>query len=105
LTATAEDDRSGIKEIKLPNGSTTSNSTAEIYCQGPTEAILLEVHDRAGNITKKTVSVNNIFDFIISHPVNIRVGGSKRLGITAMCAGYPCGDITKERIVYPVIKM
>lgn len=95
LTATAEDDRSGIKEIKLPNGSTTSNSTAE-YIVRANGSYTFEVHDRAGNITKKTVSVNNIFDSIISHPVNIRVGGSKRLSITAMCAGHPCGDITKE---------
>ncbi len=95
LTATATDNRSGIKEIKLPNGSTTSNSTAE-YIVRDNGSYTFEAHDRAGNITKKTVSVNNIFDSIISHPVNIRVGGSKRLSITAMCAGHPCGDITKE---------
>jgi hypothetical protein len=95
LTVTATDNRSGIKEIKLPNGSTTSNSTAE-YIVRANGSYTFEVHDRAGNITKKTVSVNNIFDSTISHPVNIRVGGSKRLSIIAMCAGHPCGDITKE---------
>lgn len=59
LTAIASDNRSGVKEVKLPNGSTTSNTivTFNVRVNGD---YTFQVTDLAGNVTVKTFKVSNI---------------------------------------------
>lgn len=59
LTVIASDDRSGVKQVKLPNGSTTSstNITFNVRTNGD---YTFEVTDIAGNVTRKTFKVSNI---------------------------------------------
>lgn len=59
LTVTATDNRSGIKELKLPNGSTTSNTSA-VFNVRVNGDYVFEATDVAGNITRKTFRVSNI---------------------------------------------
>jgi hypothetical protein len=109
LTATAEDDRSGIDRIVLPNNSTVAgngNNRIEVpYNVIANGSYTFKVYDRAGNYAEKKVTVNNILDLIVAYfdsnpavsfPVSIRTGGTSQLIITAFYAGCPCGDITKE---------
>lgn len=55
----AADSQSGVKEIILPNGSTTSslNATYNVRSNG---TYTFKVKDNAGNTTTKTITVNNL---------------------------------------------
>lgn len=59
LNISVSDDRSGVKEVILPNGSKTSqhNLTYNIRANG---SYTFQVVDLAGNVTTKTVIISNI---------------------------------------------
>lgn len=61
LNLSVSDDRSGVKEVVLPNGSKTSqeNLTYTVKANG---TYSFSATDQAGNVTTKTVTISNIDD-------------------------------------------
>ena len=59
LTATATDSQSGVKRIKLPNGTYVSSSTAT-YTATKNGSYKFDFEDKFGNISSKTYDVTNI---------------------------------------------
>ena len=59
VNITASDATSGVKRIKLPNGNYITNSNSTYTISGDGE-YTFECEDVAGNITTKTITINNI---------------------------------------------
>ena len=59
VNISASDATSGVKRIKLPNGNYITNSNSTYTISGDGEYIF-ECEDVAGNITTKTITINNI---------------------------------------------
>jgi hypothetical protein len=58
LNIVASDNRSGVKEITLPNGSKTSQTNIT-YIVRSNGSYTFTVTDNAGNVTTKTITINN----------------------------------------------
>ena len=59
VNISSSDATSGVKRIKLPNGNYITNSNSTYTISGDGEYIF-ECEDVAGNITTKTITINNI---------------------------------------------
>lgn len=59
LTIRASDDRSGISKIVLPNGIEVNSDTYE-YNVWKNETLTFKAYDNAGNVTSKSITINNI---------------------------------------------
>lgn len=69
LTIRASDDRSGISKIVLPNGIEINSDTYE-YNVWRNETLTFKAYDNAGNVTTKSITINNIDNEITG--INIR---------------------------------
>jgi hypothetical protein len=56
----ATDEGSGIQAIELPNGNRVSSANTATYVVSENGSYTFKVTDKAGNITEKTVTINNI---------------------------------------------
>lgn len=126
LNLSATDGQSGVKQIKLPNGTivTTSSASQVVNANG---IYTFEITDNAGNVTTKSLIVSNIDKIVPNAPIlnkdvtgwtngNVKVipeypvadksvnmlnNGDFLNGLTSWSASMPDGSVTLNNIDTP----